>query len=459
MAYLFKQPVKFTGAVLTPAQMAQADTLANDTERLMQAAGWAVARAIRQRFKPVSTLVLTGPGQNGGDGKVAAQTLARAGWPVRVKDFRDATIAESERAGLVVDAIFGAGLTRALDPHTADLLRAAKRLVAVDLPSGLDGATGQVRGFAPQALLTVTFVRKKPGHLLFPGRALCGELVLRDIGMAEEVIAQIAPQTWENSPALFTLPPRAATGHKYSHGNLTILCGRMPGAARLAGMAARRAGAGMVSLHAAQPMMLPEAGLIIRPEPLGQLLEDARRTDWVIGPGLGVEAASEALATLRARPGLRILADADALTACAGHPEALRGVRVITPHEGEFTRLFGPPAPDKLSAARRAATQIDAVVVLKGADTVIAAPEGQAAINSNAPPWLATAGTGDVLAGMIAAFMAQGLAPFCAACAGVWHHAEAARRVGPTMLAEDLPSAINLLRTQDFITNQGISRP
>lgn len=446
MAYSFKPPENFTGALLTPTQMAQADALANATPRLMKAAGWAVARTVMQRFKPVATLVLTGPGHNGGDGNLAAQFLARAGWPVRVQDFRTATKAETARAGLVIDAIFGAGLTRPLTPHTTDLLHAAKRLVAVDLPSGLDGTTGQPLGFAPQAHLTVTFVRKKPGHLLFPGRALCGELVLRDIGMANDIIAQIAPQTWENSPALFPLPPRAPTAHKYSHGNLTILCGTLPGAARLAAMAARRAGAGMVSLHAKQPAMLPEAGLILRHEPLSELLADPRRTDWVVGPGLGLETAATSLATLCAKPGLRILADADALTACAGNPQALRGVSVITPHEGEFTRLFGPVGTDKLNAARQAATQINAVVVLKGPDTVIAAPDGQAAINSNAPAWLATAGTGDVLAGMIAAFMAQGLTPFCAACAGVWHHGEAARQAGPNMLAEDLQAAINIFR-------------
>lgn len=445
MAYLIEQPENFIGALLTPAQMAQADALANDTPRLMQAAGWAVARAMMQRYRPVRTLVLTGPGNNGGDGRVAAHYLSRAGWHVEVKDFRQAQLSDIAPVGLVVDAIFGAGLSRDIDEHTAALLRAARQIVAIDVPSGLDGSTGQVRGFAPQAALTITFVCKKPGHLLFPGRALCGELVVRDIGMPSSIIAQIAPATWENGPHLFCLPPRAITGHKYSHGDVTILSGALPGAARLAAMAARRGGAGMVSIATQETSPLPEAGLILRSQPLPVLLQDHRRTHWLVGPGLGVETAREALATLLNAPGLQILADADALTACTAAPELLRGVAVITPHEAEFTRLFGPIGPDKLTAARRAAAVINAVVVLKGADTVIAAPDGTAAINANAPAWLATGGTGDVLAGLIIALIAQGMTAFAAACAGVWLHGQAAQQAGPGMLAEDLPPLLGRL--------------
>ncbi len=445
MAYSFAPPEHFEGALLTPAQMARADALAGNTEALMRAAGRAVARAILQRCAPVPVLVLAGPGNNGGDGKAAAKYLARAGWPVRVADFREARPEQAARAGLVIDAIFGAGLSRELDARTISLLRAARRLVAVDVPSGLDGATGQVRGYAPQAEFTVTFVRKKPGHLLFPGRALCGEVLLRDIGMAESVIAGAGIDTWENGPALFTLPPQAPTGHKYQSGDVTILSGALPGAARLAAMAARRGGAGMVSIAAPAAAPLPEAGIILRHEPLAELLRDARRKSWVVGPGLGVAAAGEALAHLLAAPGLAIVADADALTACAGRPERLRGVAVITPHEGEFTRLFGAIGPSKLEAARRAAREIQAVVVLKGADSVIAAPDGTAAINANAPPWLATGGTGDVLAGLAAALLARGMPPFAAACAAVWLHGAAAAQAGPGMLAEDLPPLLGRL--------------
>jgi hydroxyethylthiazole kinase-like uncharacterized protein yjeF len=215
----------------------------------------------------------------------------------------------------------------------------------------------------------------------------------------------------------------------------------MPGAARLACVAARRAGAGMVTLLADSPAVLPEAGLILRTEPLAELLRDARRKTWVCGPGLGVAEAGAKLAALLAA-GRLIVADADALTACAGAPERLRGAAVITPHEGEFARVFGAPGPDKLEAARRAAAACGAVVVFKGADTVIAAPDGRAAINDNAPPWLATAGAGDVLAGLIAALLAQNMPPFDAACAAVWLHGAAAQECGPGMLAEDLPAAI-----------------
>lgn len=433
--------------LLTPAEMGRADLLAGNVEALMDAAGRAVARAILQRYRPCRVLVLAGPGNNGGDGIIAARYLAQAGWPVRVLGLAEAQVEDMRRAELVIDALFGAGLTRDIAAPVAALLQAARRIVAVDVPSGLDGATGQVRGYAPQAELTVTFFRKKPGHLLYPGRALCGEILLRQIGMPETVLDEICPKAWENGPALFTLPRRVADGHKYAAGDVTVLAGTLPGAARLACAAARRAGAGMVTLAAETPknepaeapMVLPEAGLILRTDPLGMLLQDPRRHVWVVGPGLGVARAGEALAALLAAGSKTILADADALTACTGAPERLRGVAVITPHAAEFTRVFGPIGPDKLGAARRATALCGAVVVLKGADTVIAAPDGRAAINTNAPPHLATGGTGDVLAGLIASMLAQGMAPFEAACAGVWLHGEAAKLAGPGLLAEDLP--------------------
>jgi ADP-dependent NAD(P)H-hydrate dehydratase / NAD(P)H-hydrate epimerase len=425
--------------LLTPAEMGRADALAGNVEALMDAAGRAVARAVVQRYKPCRVLVLAGPGNNGGDGIVAARYLAQEGWPVRVLGLTEASIADVQRAELVIDALFGAGLKRDVTGTAAELLGAARRIVAVDVPSGVDGGTGQVRGYAPQAELTVTFFRKKPGHVLYPGRALCGEILLRQIGMPEMVLDEIRPQAWNNSPALFLLPRRTAEGHKYVSGDVTVLSGSLPGAARLACSAARRAGAGMVTLAAALPMVLPEAGLILRTEPLETLLQDKRRQTWVVGPGLGITTAGASLASLLAVGGKTILADADALTACAGAPEKLRGVAVITPHAGEFARVFGPIGPDKLEATRRAAAQCGAVVVLKGADTVIAAPDGRAAINANAPPYLATGGTGDVLAGLTAALLAQGMAPFEAACAGVWLHGEAASRAGAGLLAEDLP--------------------
>ncbi|HVE21701.1 MAG TPA: NAD(P)H-hydrate dehydratase [Acidocella sp.] len=430
--------------LLTPAEMVQADALADDTPTLMAAAGRAVARAVMQHYAPCRTLVLCGPGNNGGDGKVAAEYLRLSGWPVTMRGLHDATVEETAKAALVIDALFGAGLSRDISAPVAALLRAARRIVAVDVPSGLDGATGAVRGYAPQAELTVTFFRLKPGHLLYPGRGLCGRLLLRDIGMPDWVLEQVRPLTWRNGPAQWALPARQPTGHKYVNGDVTVLCGTMPGAARLAAAAARRAGAGMVTLAAEAPMILPEAGLIVRDSSLAELLRDKRRTVFVCGPGLG-RASSWKLAQLIAAGNRKIVADADALTACAGTPERLRGTAVITPHEGEFSRVFGPPGPDRLEAARRAARQTGAVTVLKGADTVIAAPDGRAMINDNAPPWLATGGTGDVLAGLIAALLAQGMEDFAAACAAVWLHGAAAQKIGPGLIAEDIPPVLGPL--------------
>jgi hydroxyethylthiazole kinase-like uncharacterized protein yjeF len=435
--------------LLTPGEMAQADAQVGNLEALIAAAGWSVARAVMQHYAPCRTLVLTGPGHNGADGIAAAAYLRNSGWHVKILPYEQATAQDAARAELVIDAVFGAGLSRDLPAALADTLRAARHLVAVDVPSGLDGATGQIRGFAPQAELTVTFFRAKPGHYLYPGRALCGELQIRDIGLPATVLARIAPRTWRNSPALWTLPAHTATAHKYTNGNVTVLCGTLPGAARLACAAARRAGAGMVTLAADAPMLLPEPGLILRTDPLPVLLQDPRRAVWICGPGLGPD-SGEKLALLIAAH-RTIIADADALTACAGAPEKLRGTTLITPHAGEFARLFGLAGlaglagPDKLAAARAAAALTGAVTILKGPDTIIAAPDGRAAINTNAPPWLATGGTGDVLSGIAAALLAQDMPPFEAACAAVWLHGAAAQKSGPGLLAEDLPQHLGPL--------------
>lgn len=427
--------------LLTPLEMAQVDSLAGNAAALMQAAGRAVARAIISRYPPCRVLVLLGPGNNGGDGKVAARYLAHSGWPVSAVAVTAATADEVARADLVIDAVFGAGLSRDISPEMAALLRAAKRLVAIDIPSGVDGATGNIRGFAAQAALTITFFRLKPGHLLYPGRGLCGEILLRDIGLPAALLDHIKPQTFRNNPSLWTLPTRAATGHKYTSGDVTVLGGTMPGAARLACAAARRAGAGMVTLLAETDFIPPEAGLIVRADKLEHLLTDQRRKIWVCGPGLGIAQAGQKLALLIAA-GKQIIADADALTACKNAPEKLIGTTIITPHEGEFTRVFGPIGPDKLTRVRQAAHITGAVTLLKGPDTIIAAPDGRAAINNIAPDTLATGGTGDVLAGIIAALLAQNMPAFEATCAAVWYHSQAAIKAGPGMIAEDLPGEL-----------------
>ncbi len=458
--------------LLTPEEMGRADAAAIASGiaglALMERAGWAVARAARQ-FGPCRVLVLCGPGNNGGDGYVAARLLAAQGWPVRLAALAppqpgtDAAAAasawsgvssgpsaafdpaEAARADLVIDAVFGAGLSRSVDGVVADTLAAARRILAVDMPSGVDGATGAVRGRAAQAACTVTFFRLKPGHCLLPGRDLCGETVLADIGLPARVLAEIRPQTVRNTPALWRLPELPASTHKYARGYVSVLGGaKMTGAAQLAAAAARHGGAGMVTIvapgHVALYSHVP-AGLIVNDEPLDTLLGDARRTTWVCGPGLGQDAARTALPRLLAA-GRQVLADADALSVHAGHPEALRGAAVLTPHEGEFTKLFGAPGNDRLAAARAAARLVDAVVLLKGSDTVIAAPDGRAAINGTGTSALATAGAGDVLSGLIAALLAGGMPAWEAACAGAWLHGRAGERLGQGLVAEDLPPAI-----------------
>jgi ADP-dependent NAD(P)H-hydrate dehydratase / NAD(P)H-hydrate epimerase len=463
----------------------------------MANAGRAVAHAVQARFRPCRTLVLCGPGNNGGDGYVAARLLAEQGWPVAVAALAppragtDAAWAaaqwhgpaghptghpnghpnahpngrsttgrpigrptgrpigrfapdEAARAALVIDAVFGAGLARAVDGLPAETLRAARRVVAVDVPSGLDGATGTALGFAPQAMLTVTFFRLKPGHLLQPGREQCGEIVLADIGLPAAALAQARPNTFANLPERWPLPRLAAEGHKYSRGHVTVLgSATMTGAARLAANGARRAGAGMVTIAArggGDVYRAGSPGLIVNESPLADLLEDKRRHVWVCGPGLGADAAHAALPALIAAR-RAVVADADAFTAFAGNPDAFRGAAVLTPHAGEFARVFGAPA-DRLSAARAAASRTGAVVLLKGNDTIIAAPDGRTAINANAPPWLGTAGAGDVLAGIIAGLLAQGMEPWEAAAAAAWLHGRAAASYGPGMVAEDLLTAL-----------------
>ena len=468
----YKSPMArpYPTELLTPTEMARADAAAlaagMPTETLMEAAGRAVARAIRARFRPCRMLVLAGPGNNGGDGYVAARYLEQAGWPVSVAalappspgtaaaiaaarwhgpivPFREAEVA---RAGLVVDALFGAGLTRPLAPEVIQVLQALRApLVAVDVPSGLDGATGQVLGFAPEAALTISFFRLKPGHVLLPGRALCGETLLADIGLPEAVLQEIAPRCWRNHPSLWRLPALEVSAHKYTRGHLSILAGAtMPGAARLAAIAARRLGAGLVTLHAENP----DLALLLRADAPGQLVSDAtlealladtRRRVWLAGPGLLPHDATHSAMRSIIASGKTLVADAGALSAAAGAPDLLRGAAVITPHIGEFIRLFGALGADRLAATRAAAARLGTVVVLKGPDSIIAAPDGRVIINDNAPPSLASAGTGDVLAGAIAALLTQGMPAFDAAAAAVWLHGAGAAAGPAGLIAEDLP--------------------
>jgi NAD(P)H-hydrate epimerase len=484
-------------AVLSVEETYRADAAATAAgvqgAELMENAGRAVAEAVRARWQPRPVLVLCGPGNNGGDGFVAARHLAEAGWPVRVGLLGDRGRLEGDAAHhaalwrgdtqalspellqdgeLIIDALFGAGLSRPLDGAARDVVAAmgngGRPVVAVDVPSGLSGDSGAVLGEAVfPADLTVTFFRKKPGHLLLPGRSLCGELVVADIGIPDSVLVRAPPTTFENQPALWAqaYPWRGPDDHKYRFGHVVVVGGAtVTGAARLAARAALRVGAGLVTLACPREALsiyaLAMPSVITAPlEAAGDvddLLSDPRKNAVLLGPGNGVteETRGRVLATLGA--GKRTVLDADALTVFEAEPGALFAAigdaAVLTPHEGEFARLFPDlaSAGSKLSRARAAAAASGAVVLLKGADTVIAASDGRAAINANAPPELATAGAGDVLAGLVVGLLAQGMAAFEAACAACWLHGEAAGRIGPGLIAEDLsealPAVLNTLR-------------
>ena len=474
------------GEIFSIAQMAAADDAAIASGvtglELMENAGAAVAEAVGERFMPVPTIVLCGPGNNGGDGFVVARRLARAGWPVRVallgrreRIGGDAARAADawtggtvglepavlEGAGLVVDALFGAGLARPLDGVARTTIEAvaasALPVVAVDIPSGVDGDTGQVRGAAAPARLTVTFHRFKPGHLLLPGRECMGELELADIGIPNRATEQLAVQAWANQPQLWrsSLPRRTASSHKYLHGHALVLGGgsATSGAARMAARAALRTGAGLVTAICPETALATYASQLTavmvasHADRVGfaRQLEDPRRNAVLLGPGGGIgqglrEHVIAALASHKA-----CVLDADALTSFAGQSgdlfAAICGPCVLTPHEGEFGRLFDVDG-DKLTRARYAATRSGAVVLLKGADTVVAAPDGRAAVQWHAPPSLATAGSGDVLAGIVLGLRAQGMPAFAAAAAAVWLHSEAARGLDAGMIAEDLIEAL-----------------
>jgi ADP-dependent NAD(P)H-hydrate dehydratase / NAD(P)H-hydrate epimerase len=486
-------------ALLNTAQMAQADASAvahgTSVGTLMQNAGQAVAHAIQQTWSARPTLVLCGPGNNGGDGFAAARILLQAGWPVKlcllgaIEQLKGAALehaqawCQTKRSSeldtdailpcqteivadthLVIDALFGAGLNRALDPLALNMLQAAQQqaipIVAIDVPSGIMGDTGQNLG-AVACAMTVTFFRKKPAHLLLPSSELCGQVLVADIGIAAEVLNAIHPNTWENHPDLWlaSMPKLTAASHKYQRGHALIIGAYpMTGASRLAARAAARIGAGLTSIAVpaiafhiyASTLTSIMLKVLDCPADFANLLQEPRYTSFLLGPGAGAQdETSRASLRQQAQSLLAskkpVVLDADALNAFAGHlPElshAIQGDCVLTPHEGEFKRLFGADMDmqlDKLSRARMAAWLSNAVIILKGADTIIVSPDGQAIINSNAPASLATAGSGDVLAGIITGLLTQGMPAFDAAAAAVWLHAEAANIFGPGLIAEDL---------------------
>ena len=471
-------------AVLTVKELGDADRMAQSAGTseadLMQQAGQAVAEAIKRRWTVREVVVLCGPGNNGGDGFVAARCLADAGWTVRVAllgprdSLTGAAAVNAQRwtgslepltpatltdAMLVVDAIYGAGLSRKVEGVAEETLIAVARagipLVAIDVPSGVLGDTGESLG-AIAAALTVTFVRKKPGHVLEPGRSLCGDVVVADIGISDAVLARIQPTMYENDPGCWVdaIPLLQSAGNKYQRGH-ALISGGYPqtGASRLAARAAARVGAGLITIavpdHALPIYATALISIMVHPllahEDFNHLLDDPRFSAVLIGPGSGVSEQTRARVLAMLGSGRPIVLDADALTSFAGNPAELEweitGPCIITPHEGEFRRLFAATG-DKVTRARAAARVSGAIVVLKGRDTVIASPDGRAIINSNAPPTLATAGSGDVLSGLILGLLAQGMEPYLAAAAGVWMHGAAATAFGSGLMAEDLPDLV-----------------
>ena len=463
--------------ILTVAEMGRADAAAiaagvPGTE-LMERAGAAVSDAVTIRFRPQPAIVLCGPGNNGGDGYVVARLLKARGWPVEVRALAppatdDAKAAAGRWDGAVgdlagdlpagaifVDCLFGAGLARPLEGAAAaaaqHLAAAPEKVVAVDIPSGVPGDTGNPLGPSVCAGLTVTFHAKKPAHVLEPGRGRCGEIVVADIGLGAT-----ASELYENGPELW-LPrfpwPQAAT-HKTSRGRLIVVSGDAwsTGAARLAARGGLRVGAGVVTIFSPREALAVNAAHLEAVMLRGfdtdlELEEGAEHVDAaVIGPAAGVSETTLLNVLALARTGAALVIDADAISVFRDDPGELFSLLdrddVLTPHPGEFERLFRgflAATPERITAARRAAQRAGAVVLLKGPDTVIAAPDGRAAVNVNGSPWLATAGSGDVLAGFIGGLVAQGMESFEAACAGAWIHAEAGDLHGPGLISEDLP--------------------
>jgi hydroxyethylthiazole kinase-like uncharacterized protein yjeF len=483
--------------LLTNAEMGKCDRLTIESGTpgivLMQKAGRAVADCVVRRSLGIKVVLVAGPGNNGGDAFVAARILRERGYRLQMLLLGDVArlkgdAAEAARqwggpieaadpamlagADLIVDGLFGAGLDRPVEGLPRTLIEAMNaspaEVVAVDLPSGINGTSGATMGMAVDAVESVTFFRAKPGHYLLPGRLHCGTLRIADIGIKEETLAEVRPQAFLNTTALWErlFPVPRMAGHKYSRGHAVIVSGpaTTTGAARMAARAALRAGAGLVTIaspHDALPVnAATNLAVMVRPVDgpvaLTRFLEDKRFNVVGLGPGLGVGPVTCDL-VLAALAGERsVVLDADALTSFTDDPARLftaikarhSAATVLTPHEGEFARLFGAfaesegAALSKLERARLAARRSGATLLLKGADTVIADPQGRAAINANAPAWLATAGAGDVLTGITAGLLAQGMPGFEAACAAVWLHAEAASAFGPGLIAEDLPETL-----------------
>ena len=475
--------------LLTAEEMSRAEQLAAasglSTLTMMENAGRCVAEEVVRRYPRGSrVVVLCGPGNNGGDGFVCARFLRERGYHVRLallgrqEDLRrdpkemarrwDEAIEplgrqSLEGAQIIVDAIYGTGLRDEVSGVVAQMIEEVTGrglpVISVDVPSGIDATSGALKGLAFKAAATVTFFRRKTGHVLLPGRVYCGDVRAVDIGIPAAVLGEIAPRTFADDPDFWLryFPKLKTEGHKYDRGHVLVVSGPMEstGAARLAARTALRAGAGLVSvatsksafyINAAQltaVMVAPYDG----PSGLSAVLSDPRITAVLIGPGAGRDPeVKELVGSVLASDAVAIL-DAEGITAFQAAPmelfhhiKARPAPTVMTPHEGEFRKVFPELAsePSKLERARRAAEMSGAVIILKGADTVIAAPDGLSSISENAPAWLATAGSGDVLAGLVSGLLGQGMAAFDAAAAAVWMHGELAVIFGPGLIADDM---------------------
>lgn len=472
--------------VISVKQMYAADKRAVESGvpsvELMENAGASVVDVIESCFSSCKVVVLCGAGNNGGDGFVVARLLKEKNWDVAVAlsckkqelkgdaaemAFRfdgniiPLTVSALEGKALVVDALFGLGLSRPLTGKEVAVIEHMHQhpvsVVSVDIPSGVNGDTGEVYGSAIKADITVTFCRKKPGHLLVPGRQYSGEVIVKPIGIPESVLSAIDDRIKENLPDLWLrhFPFPTAEQHKYSRGHVVVRGGdiQSTGASSMAAKAALRSGAGLVTVACAKDTLPIYASrfmsvmtkIAYREKEFAELLKDERKNVALIGPGNGVNAATRNAVLVALRAGKSCVLDADALTCFeVDNWELFKKVDspvVLTLHEGEFQKLFSTTQKDlgKIDRVKEAAAISNSVVVLKGNDTIIAHPDGQVAVNTNAPAWLATAGSGDVLSGIVAGMMANDIDPFTAACMAVWLHGEAASIAGIGLIAEELP--------------------
>ena len=441
---------------------------------LMENAGKAVAQYVEEHYNNNHTiLILCGPGNNGGDGFVIARLLHNIGYKISIAHYKTDKISPNMKhmmdkaknieildllndqinfdTDIIIDALFGTGISRAfsLTKIVHYIANSPAKIIAVDIASGINSDTGEIMQNAIKADITITFAAKKLGHLLNPGKLYSGLVIAKDIG----VDISTKYTAYENSPTLWNIPHIEYESHKYSRGFAIINGGdiQCTGAARLAAKAAQRSGAGVVTLasplNAAHIYHSSLMSVMVKQydseQSFTQILSDKRISSILLGPGNGVNSETKQKILTALKHITRCILDADALTVFQDDHELLfENIKdsqvVMTPHEGEFHKLFPTCTGDKVIRAFDAAKLSNSIIVLKGNDTIIASPSGHVAVNSNAPSTLATAGSGDVLAGIITGLSSTGLDLFDCACAATWIHAECANYFGIGLIAEDI---------------------